>query len=83
MRLVIGNRRFRRQMQAGVVSGVYPLRVVGSQASGFSLAAERTTGKSVALFGPSFRRQTDAVSHGQDRFGLKAKKVVQGSRKAA
>jgi hypothetical protein len=74
-------RRFRKQVQAGVRSGRYPLRVVGSQAAGFRLGAER--GQTVVLFGRSFGKQGEAVAFGLDRLGYKARKLVQGSRKAA
>lgn len=74
-------RRFRKQVAAGVRSGRYPLRVVGSQAAGFRLGAER--GQSVVLFGRSFNKQADAVAAGQDQYGQKARKLVQGSRKKA
>lgn len=64
----------RKEIRKGIVS----LRLLGTTASGYRLAAQRASGSFVPLFGSetTFKKQADAISHGERKFGVKASKVV-------
>lgn len=55
-----------------VRQGHLPLRVVGSQQDGFTLVAERPS--SLITLQNGFKRQKDAISVGQQKFGQVARK---------
>ena len=65
-------RTHKRHVQDAIKSGKKPLKVVGSQKTGFSLAVE-VRGE-VRTFGQPFKKQSDAVQYGADNFGVKAVK---------
>lgn len=70
MRIVYGNRRFRKEMSARARKGTARLVVIGSTEEGFRLAVER--GKSLVLVVLRvFNRQKHAIGYGLNRLGQK------------
>jgi hypothetical protein len=80
MRVVYGNRRFRKQQAAHVRKGSAKLVVIGSTQEGFMLAVERPN--SFALVGLRvYTRQKHAIGVGINHYGTKP--AIRRPRKAA
>lgn len=77
-------RHQRKQIKRLVRTGKLPLKVVGSQDSGFKLAAQRGDNL-INLFGQSsfFRKQSSAILRGNHKFGQTAvKRLLNGAKRA-
>ena len=72
----------RNRLKASLRNGDYTLRVVGTEATGFKLAAQ-TDADTVIAFGFVFTKQAEAVAKGQQKYGQKASKVVMPRSKPA
>ncbi len=73
----------RKQLVQLVRSGKLPLRVAGTQATGFTLVAQRGTAL-IGVFGQghTFTKQGEAVDRGEQKFGQRATKLVASRKKS-
>ena len=73
------NRRERLRIKRCLRAGMFNLRIVGSEATGFRLGAQNPAGDTIKVFGFVYSKQSHAAMKGQMKYGVRAVKYAPNS----